>query len=377
MADERNRKKVDYAVVGLGHIAQVAILPAFEHAEGSRLAALVSGSEEKRRVLSDRHAVAMALDYDEYDEMLSSGSVDAVYLALPNHLHMDFGVRAAEAGVHVLCEKPLAVTEQECQRMIDAAAHSDVRLMTAYRLHFDEANMAVADAVMEGRIGNPRFFDARFSQDVAPGNIRLLPTEQGGGPVYDMGIYCINAARYVFRSEPVRVLASAASADDDRFDRCDEMVSVVMHFPHERLATFTCSFGAEGQSNYRVVGTEGWIGMDPAFGYATNLEYTIHSGDETWTHELPKRDQFAPELTHFSGCVLRGERPEPDGEEGLADVRIIRAIHESARSGRAVDLSASDVDAAEPRSRPGPELTDREPGFPEPEEVQASGPKEE
>ena len=370
MAGKGANNTVDYAVVGLGHIAQVAILPAFENATESKLAALVSGSVEKRRVLGERYGVALAVEYDAYDELLSSGAVDAVYLALPNHLHMDFAVRAVEAGVHVLCEKPLAVTEEECRRMIEAAAMSDVRLMTAYRLHFDEANMAVADAVTEGRIGDPRFFDARFSQDVAPGNIRLLPTTQGGGPVYDMGIYCINAARYVFRSEPIRVCAAASSASDDRFEHCDEMVSAIMHFPKERLATFTCSFGTDGQSNYRVVGTEGWIGTDPAFGYATNLEYTVHAGDEVWTHRLPQRDQFAPELTHFSRCVLRGERPEPDGEEGLADVRIIRAIHESALSGRAVELRP-----VEPGSRPGPELAQREPGFPEPEEVHAAGPE--
>ena len=365
-------KVVRYAVVGLGHIAQVAVLPAFRNAsDSSRLAALVSGDAEKRRTLSERHGVRIALDYDGYEELLASGDVDAVYLAVPNHLHAELGVRAADAGVHVLCEKPLAVTEEECERMIEAAERNHVLLMTAYRLHFEEGNMAVADAVAEGRIGEPRFFDARFSQDVAPGNIRLVPTERGGGPVYDMGIYCINAARYVFRSEPVRVHATAVSADDERFRECDEMVGAVMEFPHDRLATFTCSFGSEGQSEYRVAGTEGWAGMDPAFGYATNLEYTIHAQGETWRHRLPKRDQFAPEISHLSRCVLAGERPEPDGREGLADVRIIRAIHESARTGRVVEVAVAD-----PGRRPGPELTRREPGFPEPEEVHAAGPKE-
>lgn len=363
---------VDYAVVGLGHIAQVAVLPAFGNAsESSRLAALVSGDAEKRRTLSERHGVKRTVDYDGYEALLESGDVDAVYLAVPNHLHADFAVRAAEAGVHVLCEKPLAVTEEECARMIEAAEQNRVLLMTAYRLHFEEGNMAVAEAVVEGRIGEPRFFDSRFSQDVAPGNVRLAPTERGGGPVYDMGIYCINAARYVFRSEPVRVSALAASAADDRFRDCDEMVSVVMEFPDERLAAFTCSFGSEGQSHYAVAGSEGWVRMDPAFGYATNLEYTIHAQGETWTHRLPKRDQFAPEIAHFSNCVLTGRQPEPGGREGAADVRIIRAIHESARSGRSVEITVPD-----PGQRPGPELAEREPGFAKPEEVHAAGPKE-
>lgn len=362
---------VDYAVVGLGHIAQVAVLPAFQNASASRLAALVSGDPDKRRVLSERYRVERAVGYDEYEELLASGVVDAVYIAVPNHLHAELAVRAAEAGVHVLCEKPLAVTEEECRLMIEAAAANGAMLMTAYRLHFEEGNMAVADAVMSGRIGEPRFFDARFSQDVAPGNIRLMPCELGGGPVYDMGIYCINAARYLFRSEPLRVRAAAASGEDPRFRDCDEMVSAILEFPRNRIATFTCSFAAEGQSEYRVVGTDGWAGMDPAFGYAANLEYTIRSGDETWRHRLPQRDQFAPELTHFSQCILRGEQPEPDGSEGLADVRIVRAIHEAAREGSVIDVSGPDR-----ARRPGTELVQKEPGFPEPEEVHAAGPKE-
>ena len=146
--------------------------------------------------------------------------MDAVYLVLPNHLHREYVVRAAEAGVHVLCEKPMAVTEEDCKAMIEAADANKVKLMIAYRLHFEEANLEAIRLLKSGKLGNPRIFDSAFSQQVADDNIRVTePVEKGGGPVYDMGIYCINAARYLFQAEPAAVLASSANNGEKRFER--------------------------------------------------------------------------------------------------------------------------------------------------------------
>lgn len=361
---------VRFAVVGLGHIAQVAVLPAFRNAENAELAALVSGDARKRDALGERYGVP-AVDYDGYDRLLESGGIDAVYIAIPNHLHRDYAVRAAERGVHVLCEKPMAVTEEECEAMIAAAREHDVRLMVAYRLHFEEANMAVVDAARGGELGTLRYFTSSFSQDVKAGDVRLVPTDQGGGPIYDMGVYCINAARYLFRAEPIQVSATTAARDDPRFRECEETASVVLRFPGERLAAFTVGFGATDVSEYRLTGTAGAASMDPAYTYAAELTYEITSGGETRRRTLPKRDQFAPQLVHLSRCVLEGETPGPDGEEGLLDVRVVEAIYQSVARGRPVDLEPARRDR-----RPGPEQTMRRPGFEKPEEVRASGPSD-
>lgn len=360
---------IRYAVVGLGHITQVAVLPAFEHADNAELVALVSGDPDKQEALSQHYGVEHAVDYDGYDELMESGNVDAVYLAVPNHLHCDYAVRAAERGIHVLCEKPMAVTDDECARMIRVCDENDVRLMIAYRLHFDEANMHAVAEAQKGKLGEPRLFTSTFSQDVKPKNIRLLPVEKGGGPLYDMGVYCINAARYLFRAEPFEVSGFGASRAEQRFDEPGEMVSVVMRFPNERLATFTCSFGAASVSSYRLVGTRGELSLDPAYGYSTELTYQLRVGEEEWTHTFPVRDQFAPELIHFSRCVLEGTRPEPDGVEGREDVRIIEAIYESMRSQRPVTL-----EPLVPHARPDERLVMRRPSVEPPRPLHAAAP---
>ena len=329
--------KIRYAVVGLGHLAQVAVLPAFKNAPNSKLVAIVSGDEEKRRQLGKKYHLERVYSYDEYERALSD--VDAVYLVVPNHLHREYTERAAAAGVHVLCEKPMAVTEEDCEAMIRAANGSDVKLMIAYRLHFEQANLEATQVANSGRLGNLRIFDSTFAQEVMKNNIRMTePVEKGGGPVYDMGVYCINAARYLFRAEPLAVLASSASNGEKGFPCVDEMTSVVMRFPGERLATFTCSFGSIDVSRYTVVGTKGTLTAEPAYDYTMALKHRLTIGDKTSTKNFPKRDQFAAELIYFSDCILRNREPEPSGWEGLADVRIVRAIYESARTGRAVEL---------------------------------------
>src|SRR5690349_15624777 len=195
---------VRYAVVGQGYISQAAVLPAFHHARAnSRLVALVSGDETKRRELGRRYDVA-TYSYDEYDTCLASGDVDAVYIALPNTMHREYTVRAAKRGVHVLCEKPLAVTEEDCKAMVEACRRHGVKLMTAYRLHFERATLKALSDVRGGVIGEPRLFVSSFTMDVKPPNIRL-EQEMGGGTLYDIGIYCINAARHLFGAEPIEV----------------------------------------------------------------------------------------------------------------------------------------------------------------------------
>ncbi|MFO1533048.1 MAG: Gfo/Idh/MocA family protein, partial [Thermoplasmatota archaeon] len=242
---------VRYAVIGQGYFAQAAVLPAFAQAPNSRLVALVSDDDTKLRTLKRKYGAEQTLGYDGYDDLLASGDIDAVYIALPNDMHRDFAVRAAEAGVHVLCEKPMALDAEECEAMIGAAERNHVRLMVAYRLHFEPANLAAVEAIRKGRIGKVRTFNSTFCFPVAPGNIRTQ-AERGGGPLYDIGIYCVNAARYLFQAEPVDVVARMAASGDPRFREVEETVSAILTFPGDRIASFTASYGAASTAWYEV-----------------------------------------------------------------------------------------------------------------------------
>ncbi len=332
-----SKRKVRYAVVGLGHIAQIAVIPGFRNAPNSELFALVSGDSEKLKKLGKQYSIDHLYSYEDYGRALAN--VDAVYIALPNHLHREYAVRAAAAGVHVLCEKPMAVTAEDCEAMIAAAEQNHVKLMIAYRLHFEAGNQEAIRVAKSGKLGELRIFTSEFSQQIADDNVRVNEFGvQGGGPLYDMGVYCINAARYLFGAEPTEVTAVTANSGEQRFQHVEEMTSVVMRFPGERVASFTCSFGATDVSRYSLIGTKGVLSADPAYEYAMAIKHELKIGDKRTKRTFPKRDQFAAEAVYFSDCILKDRKPEPSGIEGLADVRIVEAIYESARTKRAVQL---------------------------------------
>jgi predicted dehydrogenase len=364
-------KKVRYAVVGLGYIAQAAVLPAFAHAGNSELTALVSDNPTKLKKLSKQYSVPNTYSYDQYPQCLESGEVDAVYIALPNHMHRAYTEAAARTGVHVLCEKPMAVTEADCEAMIAAAEKNKIKLMIAYRLHFEEANLKAIELVQSGKLGEPRIFNSVFTMQVKPGNVRLQK-EKGGGTLYDIGIYCINAARYLFRAEPEEVLGITRNSGDPRFQEVEETFFATLHFPGGLGATFACSFGAADVSAYTVVGTKGVLRLDPAYELATGLQHHLDIGGKKKTVRFPKRDQFAPELIYFSDCITKGKQPEPSGVEGLQDVRIIRALYRSADEGKPVKL-----DNTPPRKRPSKVQEISRPPARKPELIAAESPSAE
>ena len=263
--------------------------------------------------------------------------MDAVYIALPNSLHAEYTVRAAEAGVHVLCEKPMAVTIDECQRMIDACEENRVKLMIAYRLHFEEINLDAVDLVRRGKIGDPKFFNSSFALTVRPNNIRTKK-DMGGGTLYDIGVYCINAARHLFRSEPTEVMAISVNSGVATLEEIDESTGALLRFDKGRVAAFVTSFNAADVASYRIVGTRGQLHVDPAYEYAEGLAYELTVNGKTTRKRIGKRDQFAPQLLYFSDCILKNRKPEPSGEEGLQDVRIVQALYESADTGKAVGI---------------------------------------
>ncbi|MCC2693445.1 Gfo/Idh/MocA family oxidoreductase [Nodularia sp. LEGE 04288] len=369
MTATNEKNKIRYAVVGLGWFAQEAALPAFANTDNSELVALVSDDPTKLEEFSKKYGIQHTYSYEEYEDCLTSGEIDAVYIALPNHLHCDYTVRAANQSIHVLCEKPMAVTELECESMIKAAQDNGVKLMIAYRLHLEPANLQAVEIVRSQQIGEPRVFNSVFTQQVEEGNIRLRDVT-GGGTIYDIGIYCINAARYLFQDEPTEVFAVAASKGEQRFNEVEEMASVILRFPNERLATFTCSFGAAKVSNYQIVGTKGDLRVESAYTWHGELKHYLTIDGETQERTFESHDQIAVEFTYFSDCILQDQDPEPSGTEGLNDVRIIQALYQSIEIGQPVQ-----VHTKERSQRPTSDQTIEHPSNEEkPELIHAAAP---
>lgn len=367
----KKQKRIRYAVVGQGWFAQQAILPAFQNAtENSELVALVSGDEVKRQELSEYYEVP-AYPYEEYNALLKSGSIDAVFIALPNSHHADYTIRAARAGIHVLTEKPMADSTDAAARMVQAAADGNVRLMVAYRLHFEEANLKAIEIAQSGQLGEVRMFNSTFTQTVQEGNSRL-EEELGGGPLWDIGIYCINAARYLFQDDPVEVMALSATEGETRFSEVPEQVGVVMRFPKDRLATFHCGFGEAKVDELRLVGTQGNLRIENAYGFHGEKVHYLTIGDEKPKETTFKdRDHIGPEIVYFSNCILEGRNPEPDGQEGFIDTHIIEAIHQSIRDGSPIL-----VGPFEPKPRPSMAQEMRKPRVKAPELVKVAAPSE-
>lgn len=259
----KKRNRLRYAIVGLGHLSQVAILPAFRHVKRCNLAVVFSDDAKKRKTLARKYEVP-AYGYDDLEDALKKERVDVAYLVVPNTLHREFTERVAGAGVHVLCEKPMAATEEDCEAMMRACQKAGVKLMVAYRLHFAPAHLAAVELARSDKLGALRIFQSTYTMQVKAGNIRTKG-KLGGGPLLDIGIYSLNAARYLFGAEPLEVSAWTATRKDPRFEEIEEMVSALLRFPDDQLASITCSFGAQDLSEFRLIGTKGLLKMDSAF----------------------------------------------------------------------------------------------------------------
>lgn len=343
--------KVRFGVVGAGWISQIAFMPSVAAAGNAVMSAVISGNAENARKLADFYGIDRIYSYDQYDQMLADDVVDAVYIALPNSMHADYTIRAANAGKHALVEKPLAVTEAECESMIAAADAAGVWLMTAYRLHNEPGTVEVLEQIRKGAIGTPRIFSSVFGFQSMPDNHRLL-ARHWGGPLQDLGVYCVNAARHIFAVEPVEAIATTVRGDGDtRFEEVEEAIGATLRFPNGGIAQFTASFGSAGIDQYRIVGTEGEISMNPGYRFETATRMRMTRGAETTERVFRQTDHFAAQTAYFADCIQTGTRPEPDGEEGLADMRALLAIERAAQTGQAQPI------ASPPRpSHPTPDM---------------------
>ncbi len=320
-------RKVRYAVVGGGWISQAAFMPGVAHTGNSELTALVTGDSDKAEALGQLYGIERTYHYDAWRAAIDSKGFDAVYLALPNGMHREFAVPALEAGLHVLLEKPMATSEEDCRAIQAAAKASGAKLMVAYRLHFEPATLEALRLVRGEHLGQARLFTATFTQHVSQHNHRA---HNGfwAGPVADMGPYPINAARMLFAAEPTEIMAWGQSTQGWDFD---DIVTVMLRFPGGRMAQFTVAYGLNAINEYRIIGTDADLLVNPGFTFPGPLKHHLRVGDSKTRSDFPAVDQFGGETQYFSDCILNDEDPEPDGEEGLLDVRVVAAI------GRALD----------------------------------------
>jgi predicted dehydrogenase len=333
-------KKLGFALVGLGRLSTNQLLPAFAKCEHARCTALVSGHADKAKDLAKQFNVPekSIYGYDNFDSIKDNPDVDVVYIVLPNSMHAEYTIRAAKAAKHVLCEKPMANTVEECQQMIDACKQANRKLMIAYRLHYEPLTQKAAQICREKTYGPVKTIEADFGFNIGPNQWRLDKKLAGGGPLVDVGVYCINAARFLAGEEPVQVSATMHQPKDDpRFKEVEESMAWWMRFPSGILANCATSYGSNPGNRYRFATQTAQITVDPAYSY-NNLHMQIVNKGRPEPADFPNVDQFAAEMDHFAQCVADDKTPATPGEEGLADVKIIRKLYESAESGKSLDV---------------------------------------
>ncbi|MFD2932979.1 Gfo/Idh/MocA family protein [Spirosoma flavum] len=342
-------QRVGYALVGLGHLTLNQILPAFGASKKSKVVALVSGSPEKMQKVAAQYGVKKesCYSYTDYDKLRDNKEVQAIYIVLPNGMHAEYTVRGAQAGKHILCEKPMANSAEECQAMIDACKKADRKLMIAYRIQYEPHNRMVREMVQKGQFGKVKSIVATNGQNSDnPDHWRFKKALAGGGSLPDVGLYCLNTIRYVLGEEPTEVMGYVHSTPNDpRFKEVEEQVNWLMKFPSGVQTSCSTSYGHHDDKNYKVLADTGWIKMDPAFPYTgLQLETSQAQGTENQIiqHKISDKDQFAAELDHFSECVMENKTPFTPGEEGLQDQKIMEAIYQSAREGKPVKLALVD-----------------------------------
>jgi predicted dehydrogenase len=334
-------RKLGWAIVGLGSLSINQILPAFAKCEKSRVVAFVSGHPDKANKLALRYGVSPKniYNYQNYDSIKDNPEVDVIYIVLPNGMHAEYTVRGLQAGKHVLSEKPMANTPAECQSMIDAARTASRKLMVAYRCRYEPFNQEMIRMARSQELGPLKVILCDTGFHIGdPTQWRLKKALAGGGSMMDIGIYSLQAARYISGEEPVEVNAFLYSTPgDEHFKEVEETVMFQLRFPSGVLANCSSSYGYSGQSRFRAVTAQGWFELEPANGY-TGLRMHVHRGNALEEVTLPQKDHFAAEMDHMSGCVMDNKEPLTPGEEGLRDIKLITQIYEAARTNRTVKV---------------------------------------
>jgi len=338
-------QRLGFAIVGLGEFATVEMMPNFKNTNYCKITALVSGHADKAEKYAHQYGVdpKNLYNYENFDTIKDNKDVDIVYIVLPNGMHAEYTIRAAKAGKHVICEKPMANTVEECQSMIDACKEANVKLMIAYRCHYEPFNLDAIDRIRKGELGKIKQITADTSMIIQPDKYeyhkwRINKELAGGGSLMDLGIYSLNAARYLTGEEPIEITAfESTDKSDPRFKEVEDRIHYILRFPSGVVANCTSSYSSFGVNYYRVFGDKACLLLDPATPYTGHNAFKV-SDDGRLQLSIQEGNQFAAELDHIAECVKEDKTPKTAGEEGLKDVRIIMAAYQSAQEGRPIPL---------------------------------------
>lgn len=338
-------ERIGYAVVGLGSISQVAVLPAFAHSKKAKLVAVVSGDKKKAEKLGEQFGAVQACSYDEFRDCSENPEIDAVYIATPPGEHEKYAVAAARAGKHVLCEKPLAATVQQARNMVNACRRNKVLFMTAYRKYFEPSSRRLKELITTGELGRVDIIHTLFAEhrpfgDNSPAWLfsRKLA---GGGPLTDLGVYCVNTCRWLVDEDPVTAAGISWTRDRRRYKNVEEGVAFRLDFASGLVLQGTAAYSAAFSSFVHVHGEKGWAALAPAFAFEEERRISGKIAGKWFAKTFKPIDEFALELDAFATCIQEGSKPEPDGEQGLRDIIIINAIYQSVKKGGPVKIKYS------------------------------------
>jgi len=327
-------KKLGWALVGLGSLSRNQIAPALLKTQHSQLAAVVTGTPQKGVKWREKYGLTadQVYSYETFDKIIDDPAIDVVYIVLPNGMHHEFTLRAAKAGKHVFCEKPMANTAQECREMIAACEAANRQLGIGYRCQFEPHHREAMRFAREQVFGPLHHIDAGFGFAIDdPNQWRLRKNLAGGGAMMDVGVYAVQACRYLAGEEPTEVIALETKTDPVKFAEVDETINWSMKFPSGITANCLTSYLFSGRDDFSAYGSKGRFGMKPCYGY---------SGQTGWTSDpkiplaFPATDHFAVQIDAFSQAILQGKPFGPDGVEGLRDMLVIEAIYQSIASGK-------------------------------------------
>ncbi len=334
---EETKDQLGFALVGLGRLSTNQLAPAFANTSRAKLVGIVSGSESKPQQWQQKYGISEknTYNYRNFDQIAENPEIDVVYVVLPNAMHEKFTIRAARAGKHVFCEKPMSVSSGECRHMIQACQDAQVRLGVAYRCQFEPHHLECMRLAREATFGQLRHIDAAFGFQIAdypPGDLRRWRLEQelaGGGALPDVGIYALQACRYLTGEEPQSVMARELKTDPEKFAEVDETILWNMDFPGGVAANCSTTYGFNGLNRFVATAEKGQFGLEPAYSYSGIEGF---AGDRKL--DLPQIDQFAKEIDAFAEAIQTGSPSKVPGEEGLRDQLVIEAIYRSVATGK-------------------------------------------
>ncbi len=329
-------KKIGWALVGLGSLSTNQIAPALEKTSHSRLAAVVTGTPEKGVKWREKYGLKESdvYNYGNFEKIADNPDVDVICIVLPNSMHHEFTLRAAEIGKHVYCEKPMAVSSKECREMISACDAAKVKLGIAYRCQFEPHHVEAMRFAREKVFGEVRHIDAGFGFRIGdPNQWRLKMDLAGGGALMDVGVYALQAARYLSGEEPETISAIETKTDKEKFAEVDETIQWMMKFPSGKTANLLTTYAFGGNNQFTVFADGGQFGLKNAYGYGGQNGWT---SKEDTKLDFPATDHFQVQMDLFSKAIMEDTEWKVNGTEGLRDILACEAIYKSIAEGKPV-----------------------------------------